>query len=347
MDDAGLTVASPEMVHESANTSEDGMAALQALVGADLARVNDLIMNRMDSRVALIPKLAGHIVSSGGKRLRPMLTLAAAEMCGYAGGERHILLATCVEFIHTATLLHDDVVDQSALRRGRATANAVWGNASSVLVGDFLFSRAFQLMVQDGSLKVLEILSHASAVIAEGEVMQLGAQKNLSVEESVYWAVVTAKTAALFAAAAEVGGVVAGRPEAETRALHQYGENLGIAFQLVDDALDYSAAQARLGKTVGDDFHDGKVTLPVLLAFHRGDAEEKTFWKRCIEQGKIGEGDLDHALLLMRRHHTLDETFERAREYGMRARQQLAIFPDSPVKSALDRVIDFCVEREY
>jgi octaprenyl-diphosphate synthase len=249
---------------------------LSELLRGDLARVNALILERMQSPVALIPQLAGHIIAAGGKRLRPMLTLASARLCGYRGGEeagdRHVTLAAAVEFIHTATLLHDDVVDASDLRRGLATANAVWGNKPSVLVGDFLFSRAFQLMVEDGSLKVLGILSHASAVIAEGEVLQLVTSNDTATDEAAYLAVIRAKTAQLFAAASQIGAVIADRPDAEEAALTAFGLNLGIAFQLVDDMLDYSARQAELGKTVGDDFRDGKITLPIVLAFKRGDA---------------------------------------------------------------------------
>jgi octaprenyl-diphosphate synthase len=253
---------------------EDALAALTALVQTDLEACNRLIVERMQSPVALIPQLAAHIVAAGGKRLRPLLTLAAARMAGYRG-MRHVALAACVEFIHTATLLHDDVVDESSLRRGQASANALFGNKPSVLVGDFLFARAFQLMVQDGSLEVLRILSEAAATIAEGEVLQLVIQNDTGTTEDQYLQVIEGKTAALFAAATEVGAVVADRPAPEQAGLRAYGHNLGVAFQLVDDALDYSAEQERLGKTVGDDFREGKITLPVLLAFARGDEAER------------------------------------------------------------------------
>ncbi|MDP6952155.1 MAG: polyprenyl synthetase family protein, partial [Alphaproteobacteria bacterium] len=249
---------------------------MQALVRDDLTAVNRVIVERMQSPVSLIPRLAGHITASGGKRLRSIVTLLASRLCGYVG-ERHQALAACVEFIHTATLLHDDVVDASDLRRGSATANAIWGNEASVLVGDFLFSRAFQLMVEDGSLDVLAILSGASAVIAEGEVMQLLTSNDTATSEDDYLAVITAKTARLFAAAAEIGAVVSERPAEQRQALYDYGEALGISFQLVDDALDYTAAEATLGKTVGDDFREGKITLPVVLAFARGDEHECAF----------------------------------------------------------------------
>ncbi|HET8997047.1 MAG TPA: polyprenyl synthetase family protein, partial [Acetobacteraceae bacterium] len=278
----------------SARPDEDALSALVALVGGDIEACNRAIIARMDSPVSLIPQLAAHIVAAGGKRLRPLLTLAAARLCGYAG-DRHVHLAACVEFIHTATLLHDDVVDESQLRRGLASANAVFGNKASVLVGDFLFARAFQLMVDDGSLKVLGILSQAAATIAEGEVLQLVTQNDLSTPEERYLEVIKGKTAALFAAACQVGAVVADRPEIEERALAEYGLNLGIAFQLVDDALDYAADQATLGKTVGDDFREGKITLPVLVAYQAGDADERAFWRRTIETSEQMEADLEQA----------------------------------------------------
>ena len=319
---------------------------LNTLLQDDLKRVNTLILERMQSPVALIPQLAGHIIAAGGKRLRPMLTLASARFCGYRGG-RHQALAASVEFIHTATLLHDDVVDESHLRRGLATANAVWGNKASVLVGDFLFSRAFELMVEDGSLPVLAILSRASAVIAEGEVLQLVTSNDMATTEEAYLEVINAKTAQLFAAASRIGAVVAGRSAAEEDALETYGRNLGIAFQLVDDMLDYSALEAELGKTVGDDFRDGKITLPVVLAIRAADEREREFWRRTLEDSEQHDGDLAHAIELMRRHGTLAATLERAREYGEKARRALTAFRDSPERQALDEVIDFCLDRGY
>jgi octaprenyl-diphosphate synthase len=319
---------------------------LTALVAGDLVRVNALILTRMQSPVALIPQLAGHIIAAGGKRLRPMLTLASSRLCGYRG-DRHLALAAAVEFIHTATLLHDDVVDASGLRRGLATANAVWGNKPSVLVGDFLFSRAFQLMVVDGSLKVLDILSRASAVIAEGEVLQLMTANDLDTTEAKYLEVINAKTAALFAAAARIGAVLGERKDTEEKALEAYGRNLGIAFQLVDDMLDYSAQQAELGKAVGDDFRDGKITLPVVLAFQAGDEDERQFWRRSLEEMDQRDGDLDRAINLMNRHGTLKATLGRARLYAETARGALSIFHDSAERRALDDVIDFCLERGY
>jgi octaprenyl-diphosphate synthase len=331
---------------KSEGSKKPSIEPLMRLVGTDLARVNKTILERMDSRVALIPQLAGHIIAAGGKRLRPMLTLAAAQLCGYAGN-RHIGLAACVEFIHTATLLHDDVVDESDLRRGNATANVLWGNQASVLVGDFLFSRAFQVMVEDGSLEVLRILSNASAVIAEGEVMQLQTANDTGTSEEQYLEVISAKTAALFAAAARIGAVVGERPKAEEQALDSFGRNLGVAFQLVDDALDYSAHQATLGKTVGDDFREGKITLPTILAYRRGDDAERAFWRRCLEDVDQNDGDLEQAIAYLRRHDTLDDTIERARHYGAIARDALGLFPDTEVKRAMIDVVDFAIERAY
>ena len=319
---------------------------LNTLLQDDLKRVNTLILKRMHSPVALIPQLAGHIIAAGGKRLRPMLTLATSRLCGYRG-DRHIALAAAVEFIHTATLLHDDVVDDSDLRRGLATANAVWGNKASVLVGDFLFSRAFELMVEDGSLSVLSILSRASAIIAEGEVLQLVTSNDVATTEDAYLEVINAKTAQLFAAASRIGAVVSDRSEAEAQALESFGRNLGIAFQLIDDMLDYSAKQSELGKSVGDDFRDGKITLPVVLALRAADDREREFWRRTLEDSEQRDGDLDHAIELMRRHGTFAATLERAREYGDAARRALSTFRDSPERQALDEVIEFCLERGY
>ena len=321
---------------------------LAALVGNDLAHVNRAIVERMHSPVELIPQLAGHIIAAGGKRLRPMLTLAAARLCGYTG-QRHIRLAACVEFIHTATLLHDDVVDESSLRRGLASANALWGNKSSVLVGDFLFSRAFELMVEDGSLRILAILSRASSVIAEGEVLQLTTANDTGTGEDAYLEVVRAKTAALFSAAARIGAVVAERPKTEEDALESYGLNLGIAFQLIDDVLDYSARQEKLGKAIGDDFREGKITLPVILAFRRGDDEERAFWRRTLEtlDQSHGDSDLRRAIGLLEKHRCLADAVQRARHYGAIARDALGLFPDGPVKTALLGIVDFSVERAY
>ncbi|WP_417517880.1 polyprenyl synthetase family protein [Minwuia sp.] len=324
----------------------NGLAALNAHVEKGMAEVNAVIIDKMQSDVALIPQLASHIIAAGGKRLRPMLTLSAAQLCNYRGN-RHVALAACVEFIHTATLLHDDVVDESDLRRGNATANAVFGNQASVLVGDFLFSRAFELMVADGSLEVLAILSRASAVIAEGEVMQLITTNDTETTEDAYLDVISSKTAALFAAACRVGGVVAEAPRPEIEALDSYGRNLGVAFQLVDDALDYSSREATLGKSIGDDFKEGKITLPIVLAFRRGSEDERNFWRRCLEDLDQRDGDLEVAIELMERHRALDDTIERARHYGAKARDALELFPDSDLKTALNEAVAFTIERAY
>ncbi len=325
---------------------EPSLDGLVAIAEEDLKKVNDLILRAMASPVALIPQLAGHIVAAGGKLLRPMLTLAAAQLCGYRG-ERHIGLAASVEFIHTATLLHDDVVDESDLRRGLASANTVWGNQASVLVGDFLFSRAFELMVADGSLAVLAVLSRASSVIAEGEVMQLTTSNNTETGEAAYLEVIQAKTAQLFSAACRIGALVADRPKVEEEALETYGMNLGIAFQLVDDVLDYSAKQATLGKTIGDDFKEGKITLPVVLAFRRGGDQERAFWRRTLEEQEQTAADLPRAIELMTKHGALEDTVERARHYGAIARDAMGIFAEGEEKQALIEAIDFCIDRPY
>ena len=321
------------------------LARLQSLVQGDLARVDHLILQHIDSGVPLVPKLARHIIAAGGKRLRPALVLLCAKLCSYSG-TRHIQLAACVEFIHTATLLHDDVVDESALRRGNATANEVWGNKASVLVGDFLLSRAFQLMVADGNLKVLKILSDASAIIAQGEVLQLSTANNPETTEQEYINVITAKTATLFASACELGAVVTGREELEMT-LREAGLALGIAFQIMDDTLDYAAEQATLGKSVGDDFRDGKVTLPVILAYTRGNAEEKRFWKRTLEEQNMEAGDLEKAMELIARHHATHDSIMVAESYCDSARALIAPFPLSLEKDALLETIDFCTQRAY
>jgi octaprenyl-diphosphate synthase len=325
---------------------EPSIDPLVERVSGDMGRVNATIVARTGSEVAMIPEVAKHLIDSGGKRLRPMLTLALAQLTGYAG-EGHIKLAAAVEFMHTATLLHDDVVDESELRRGRLAARMVWGNEASVLVGDFLLGQAFKMMVEVGSLKALEILSSAAAVIAEGEVMQLAAAKNTATTEDEYLAVIRAKTAELFAAACEVGPTLAGRDKAEQAACRSFGMNLGIAFQLVDDALDYGGAAQKLGKNVGDDFREGKITLPVVLAFRRGGDAERDFWRRTLERGEATDADLEHAIGLMTKHRALEDTLGRAQHYGAIARDALALFPDSPMKAALTGTVDFCIARTH
>ncbi len=337
----------------TARSVEDALTALADLVRDDLSACNRVIVQNMQSQVELIPQLAAHLVAAGGKRLRPILTLACARLCGYPSvtpapgdtGQRHVALAACVEFIHTATLLHDDVVDESRLRRGLATANAIFGNKASVLVGDFLFSRSFQLMTADGSLPVLRILSNAAATIAEGEVLQLVTQNDLSTKDERYLDVIQGKTAALFAAACQIGAVVAGRGEAEEQALADFGLFLGTAFQLVDDALDYAADQAKLGKTVGDDFREGKITGPVLAAYKAGSEADRAFWRRTIEDSEQTDDDLDHALHLMEQTGAIETTLARAKGFVDRAKAALSIFPDGKVRRQLMDVADYTVRR--
>ncbi|WP_037276550.1 polyprenyl synthetase family protein [Roseovarius mucosus] len=318
---------------------------LAAHLAVRMDAVNLLIRERMASRHApRIPQVTAHLVEAGGKRLRPMLVLAAADLCGY-DGPFDVHLAATVEFIHTATLLHDDVVDESAQRRGRPTANLLWDNKSSVLVGDYLFARAFQLMVEPGSLRVLDILSNASATIAEGEVLQLSAAQDLATTEEIYLQVVRGKTAALFSAATEVGGVIAGAPEDHVKALFEYGDALGIAFQIVDDLLDYQGDVKSTGKNVGDDFRERKLTLPVIKAVAAANAEERAFWKRTIEKGDQQEGDLEHALTLMRSQGALEQTRAEALEWAARARSAISVLPDHPVRRMLDALAGYVVAR--
>ncbi|MFC5066718.1 polyprenyl synthetase family protein [Flaviflagellibacter deserti] len=325
---------------------DDGIDALSALVQSDLERVNQLILSRTGSDVQMIPEVANHLISSGGKRLRPLLTLASAKLVGYSG-EGHIRLAAAVEFMHTATLLHDDVVDASEMRRGKLAARMLWGNEASVLVGDFLLGQAFKMMVEVGSLSCLDILSTAATVIAEGEVMQLVAAKNIATTEDEYLAVIRGKTAALFAAACEVGPALVGSSKAEQAACRSYGANLGIAFQLVDDALDYGGREAKLGKKVGDDLREGKITLPVIFAVRRGTNGEREFWKRTLEAGEIDDDSLETAIDLLQRHGAIDETFARARHYGAIARDALALFPDGQAKSAMLDAVSFVTSRAH
>jgi len=324
--------------------SSPSIGPLVKLVTADMERVNTTILSRTGSEVTMIPEIAKHLIESGGKRLRPMLTLAMAQLAGY-DGRGHVKLAAAVEFMHTATLLHDDVVDESEMRRGRLAARKVWGNEASVLVGDFLLGQAFKMMVEVGSLRALEILSSAAAIIAEGEVMQLAAAKNTATTEDEYLSVIRGKTAELFAAACEVGPALNSRPKAEQSACRSFGMNLGIAFQLVDDALDYGGKAAKLGKNVGDDFREGKITLPVVLSFRRGGEDERVFWRRALEQGDVSELDLEHAIGLMAKHRALEDTIQRARHYGAIAKDALALFPASPMKEALEETVEFCIAR--
>ena len=333
-------------IHTLTVERQASLDAMIALVAADMNGVNAVILERMQSKVALIPELAGHLIAGGGKRMRPMLTLACANLLGYPG-TRHHKLAAAVEFIHTATLLHDDVVDGSGMRRGKRTANLIWGNPATVLVGDFLFSRAFELMVEDGSLKVLRILSHASAVIAEGEVEQLTAQRQVDTDEDQYLAIISAKTAALFAAACRVAPVVAEASEDAELALEAYGKNLGIAFQLTDDVIDYASDAATMGKGVGDDFRDGKMTLPLILAYARGNEQDRVFWRSAVSGERVSDADLAQAIGLLRATDALSDTVERARQYARRAIDALAKFPSSKAKAALVEAAEFAVARAY
>jgi octaprenyl-diphosphate synthase len=317
---------------------------LAQILSGDLQKVNELIRERMASEHApRIPEVTAHLVEAGGKRLRPMLTLAAARLCGYEG-PYHVHLAATVEFIHTATLLHDDVVDESEKRRGRPTANLLWDNKSSVLVGDYLFARSFQLMTDTGNIRVLRILSDAAATIAEGEVLQLTAAQDLATSEAIYLQVVRGKTAALFSAATEVGGVIADRPEEEVRALFDYGDALGIAFQIVDDLLDYWGSDAT-GKNVGDDFRERKMSLPLIKAVAKADAEERAFWQRTIEKGDQRDGDLEHALDLMKRHGALEATRDEALKWSAKAKAAMSSLPQSEMRDLLIDLNDYVVER--
>jgi octaprenyl-diphosphate synthase len=333
----------------SLKEGKDRQASVKPLVEltkGDMERVNQLILSRAGSDVEMIPEVANHLISSGGKRLRPMLTLASATLFDYQG-EGHIRLATSVEFMHTATLLHDDVVDESDLRRGKSTARMIWGNQASVLVGDFLLGQAFRMMVETGSLDALDVLSTAAAVIAEGEVLQLSVAKNMETTEDDYLSVIRAKTAALFSAACEVGPIVAGQGKAERNALRSYGTNLGLAFQLIDDVLDYGGSAEDLGKNVGDDFREGKITLPVVLAYRRGTGEERDFWRKAIEAGENDDSALERAMELITKYDCLPDTVARAEHYGSIARDALAPLPDSPEKEAMMEVIAFCLHRAH
>jgi octaprenyl-diphosphate synthase len=325
---------------------EPSLAPILNLTATAMNSVNAIILDRMQSEIPLIPSLAGHLIAGGGKRMRPMLTLAGAELVGY-NGTRHHKLSAAVEFIHTATLLHDDVVDGSEQRRGRSAANIVFGNPATVLVGDFLFARAFELMVEDGSLKVLKILSSASAIIAQGEVDQLTAQRKIETSEERYLHIIGAKTAALFAAASRIAAVVAECSDAEEKALDDYGRNLGIAFQLVDDAIDYDSGTAEMGKDRGDDFREGKMTLPVILAYARGSDEERRFWEDAIAGFRTEDEDLAHAVELIRRHGAIEATRERARHFAQRACDALSIFPSGKAREAMVEAAQFSVSRGY
>ncbi|GGE14702.1 polyprenyl synthetase [Aureimonas endophytica] len=336
-----MSLASP--AREGRQTAS--IEAIVALTRADMEEVNRLILAMAGSNVELIPQIADHLISSGGKRLRPMLTIASALACGYAGEKGHVKLAASVEFMHTATLLHDDVVDESDLRRGKKTARMIWGNQASVLVGDFLLGQAFKMMVEVGSLTALDILSRASAVIAEGEVWQLAAAKKLTTTEADYLAVIEAKTAALFSAATEVGPVLAASGDEIRAAMRAYGLNLGRAFQLVDDVLDYRGTAKALGKNVGDDFREGKITLPVIIAHERGTPAERDFWRRALEENGSDDAALAEACRLLEKHGALEATVARARGYGEAAYRAASVLPRSEARDSLLDVVEFCIDR--
>lgn len=327
-------------------TSESPLDRLQSMLDGDMKAVNDMIVARMDSPVPMIPQLAGYLIAAGGKRIRPLMTLAATAL--YNGDmKRAHRLSAAVEFIHTATLLHDDVVDDSIERRGQKSANVIFGNEASVLVGDFLFSRAFQLMVEDGNLAVLKTLSDASAIIAEGEVLQLSIQGDLATSMDQYLEVIKGKTAALFAAACEVGPLIASDNPNDAKIMCEYGMNLGIAFQIADDVLDYNADRAKLGKAVGDDFREGKMTAPVLIALASANDEERAFWKRTMADKDQTESDLARAQAILTRHDALNKGLAQALQYANKAREALAEAPDSPLRAILDDLAIYTVNRDH
>ena len=328
------------------NRPETPVEKIAASLKTDMAAVNSIILEKMHSDIPLIPELAGHLIAAGGKRIRPLLTLASARLFDESS-DRQYRLAACVEFIHTATLLHDDVVYNSDLRRGKASANALFGNEAAVLVGDFLFSRSFQLMVEDGSIDVLRVLSNASAVIAEGEVLQLSTANNIETTEDQYFQVIRAKTAALFAAACEVGGIVAGRSAQECKALHDYGMNLGIAFQISDDVLDYAARQEKLGKELGDDFREGKMTLPVIYALKASNDLERAFWKRTLSDRDQQAGDFDRALKILQDKQALEMSLSLAKSYAGQGATALKALPHSALRDDLAQLIFFAADREF
>ncbi len=317
---------------------------LVELAASDMAQVDILIVDRMRSAVPMIPALAEHLIAAGGKRLRPLITAAAGRLCGDQGDGR-LKLAAAVEFIHTATLLHDDVVDGSQLRRGKVAAHLIWGGASSVLVGDFLFARAFELMVETGALKALQILARAARVIAEGEVLQLTRAHDLDLNQDTYLQIIRGKTAELFAAAAEAGAVVSGASPAKTQALSDYGMKLGLAFQIADDVLDYGGASEVLGKNAGDDFREGKVTLPLLLAIQRTGPGEAAFWERTIGKHEQTEDDFRRARDLIVSTGALASTRDLAQRYAEDAKAALQVFDRSDWRTSLEALADFAVSR--
>ena len=315
------------------------------LLSNELSKVNSLITSNLESKVPLVPIVSKHLVNSGGKRIRPILTLLSSKLFGYNSGESHIELAACVEFIHMATLLHDDVIDNSLMRRGSPTANSIWGNKTSVLVGDFLFSKAFQIMVKNGSLSILNILSETSSVLAQGEVMQLSMANNIETNEKNCFRVIEDKTAKLFEAACKVGGVIAEANDEEIRKIAEYGRYIGISFQLIDDAMDYKSDSNKTGKRKGDDFREGKVTLPLIMAVLRGNEKEKIFWKRVIEDLDQNEGDFEEALRIIHKYDTIEETIKKAKVYTSNAIDVLSSLPNNLYKDALIEISSFSSNR--
>ncbi len=325
--------------------TNSSLEELSSLVKDDLIKVNSLIIANLESNVPLVPMVAKHLVNSGGKRIRPVLTLLSSKLFGYNSGKSHIELAACVEFIHMATLLHDDVIDNSALRRGSPTANSIWGNKTSVLIGDFLFSKAFQLMVKNGSLKILNILSDTSSILAQGEVMQLSMANNIEVSEEKCFRVIEDKTAKLFEAACKVGGVISNAKEEEVLKIAEFGKCIGISFQLIDDAMDYSSDSNKTGKRKGDDFREGKVTLPLIMAVIKGNQKEKNFWKRVIEDLDQNEGDFEEALKIINKYDTIEETIKKAKSYSDSAIKIIGSLPQNPYRDALIEISSFSTYR--
>jgi octaprenyl-diphosphate synthase len=333
-------------LEQEKNKRKNALELLQELTAEDIKKVNELLVSKLGIDVPLIPKIANHLIQAGGKRLRPMLAIACAKLCDYEG-ERHIALSSCVEMLHTATLLHDDVVDESLYRRGEKSANAIWGNKPSILVGDFLLSKSFEIMVNDGSLKILSILANAASIISKGEVMQLVATNDIETNEAKYLQIIEAKTAELFASSCQIGAVISNKDKKAEEALRIFGLNLGIAFQLIDDVLDYSASLSQMGKSLGDDFREGKVTIPVILAYHRGDSAEKLFWKDVISKENRSENELKKAIELINKHNAIEDSIKRAHHYGDVAKDALGIFDNKYEKQILCDIVDFCIKRAY
>ena len=326
------------------NPSGADFESVRALISSESAAVDKLILDRLSSDVALINQLGAYIINAGGKRLRPMIVLLSALASGYKG-EKHVLLAAVIEFIHTATLLHDDVVDDSDMRRGRATANELWGNEASVLVGDFLYSRSFEMMVDAGSMRVMDILSHTTNMIAEGEVMQLLNVHEPDISEDQYDQVIRAKTAILFEAAAQIGAVIADQEDDVEQGLAAYGQHLGVAFQLVDDLLDYSSSSETLGKNIGDDLAEGKPTLPLIHAIRHGSASDSEMIREAIRTGGLDR--IDDVIAVIESTDSLTYTAQRASSEAELAKQALAPLPDSEYKDAMLTLADFSVQRAY